>query len=235
MNSPIIICKNITKSYGKGDSKVNAVSGVNLVVTKGEIRLLMGPSGSGKTTLVSIISGVLTQDSGEYLINDVDLNHLPDKKRTRFRGKNIGFVFQSFNLVPTLTVEENISIPLLIRGENKIFALEKAKELLTEVGIESKIGSFPPQLSGGQQQIVAICRAMIHSPPLIVCDEPTSFLDHELGLKIMKLLKNMVNKIGATLVIVTHDPRIVQFADKIDNIEDGKIRVEEGLPHTHFV
>ena len=223
MNSTIVICKNIRKSFGEGNSKVEAIRGIDLEITKGEVRLLMGPSGSGKTTLISIISGILTQDSGECLVGGIDLNHLSDRDKTLFRGSNIGFVFQSLNLVPSLTAEENISVPLVIKGEQKNQALEKAKHLLSELGMVDKIGVFPADLSGGQKQRIAIGRAMIHHPELIICDEPTSFLDHESGHKIMGLLKEMVAKRGATLIIVTHDPRIMQFADRIDQLEDGRI------------
>jgi len=190
--------------------------------------MLMGPSGSGKTTLISIIAGILTQSSGTCLVNGIDLNHLPDKEKTHYRGKNIGFVFQMFNLIPTLTCEENISIPLVILGHPKLKAIEKAKSLLEEFKMGDKIGAYPPELSGGQQQRVAIARAMVHTPSLIVCDEPTSFLDHHSGQMIMELLKNMVEKHGITLIVITHDSRIVQFADHIDHIEDGRIVQEKG-------
>lgn len=153
----------------------------------------------------------------------MDLNHLPDKEKTHFRGKNVGFVFQVFNLIPMLTNEENISVPLLLQGVPKIEALEKSRLLLSDVGMEDKLGVYPPQLSGGQQQRVAIARGMVHNPKLIVCDEPTSFLDHATGHKIMELLKAMVVKTGMTLVVVTHDVRIVEFADRIYHLEDGRI------------
>ena len=220
---PFIICKNINKHYGEGSTRVDALRGIDLVINRGELRMLVGPSGSGKTTLISIITGILTQDSGECLVNNVDLNHLPDKEKTHFRGKNLGFVFQMFNLIPTLTCEENISVPLIILGKPKLEALERAKQLLAEFGMADKIGVYPPQLSGGQQQRVAIARAMVHNPPIIVCDEPTSFLDVHTGHKIMELLKEAVVKKGITLVVITHDSRILEFADKIDQIEDGKI------------
>ena len=226
MNSqkePIIICKDIYKSYGTGSSRVEALKGVNLSINKAEIRMLMGPSGSGKTTLISIIAGILTQDSGTCLINGTDLNRLSDRERTHYRGKNIGFVFQAFNLIPTLTCEENISLPLIILGQKKAKALELSRELLTSFGMADKIGTHPSELSGGQQQRVAIARAIIHAPPIIVCDEPTISLDAETGHKIMGLLKDTVEKQGITLIVITHDQRIVEFADKIDRIEDGRI------------
>jgi putative ABC transport system ATP-binding protein len=220
---PEIICNNIVKTFGEGENRVEALRGVTLKVNSGELRLLMGPSGSGKTTLISVIAGMMTQDSGECLVKGVDINHLPDTKRTHFRGWNIGFVFQIFRLLPVITVEENISIPLLINGVQRKEALERSKQVLTELDMEDKIGCYPPQLSGGQQQRVAIARALVHNPQLIVCDEPTSFLDHVTGMKIMELLQHLVQKNRITLLVVTHDPRIVQFADKIDYLEDGRI------------
>lgn len=220
---PTVICKNITKFFGKGPNRVEALRGINLEIKKGELRLLMGPSGSGKTTLISIIAGILTPDQGSCLINNIDLNKLSDEMRTLYRGKNIGFVFQVFNLIPMLTNEENIAIPLLIQGISKKDALERAKELLREFDMADKIGSIPTQLSGGQQQRIAIARALIHNPSILVCDEPTSFLDHHTGQKIMELLKNLVRKKNITLIVVTHDPRIVEYADKIDRLEDGKL------------
>lgn len=222
-HTPAVICKGIYKHYGEGEARVEALKGVDLEVKKGELRLLMGPSGSGKTTLISIISGILTQDRGECLVNGVDLNHLSEKERTLYRGKNIGFAFQTFNLVPMLTNEENISVPLLFQGVPRKIALEKSKELLKELGITDKIGAYPNELSGGQQQRIAIGRAIVHDPLILVCDEPTSFLDLHTGQKIMELLRAMVEERGLTLIVVTHDPRITKYADKIDYLEDGKI------------
>lgn len=220
---PIILCKELRKTYGEGTSQVEALRGVNLDIYKGELRLLMGPSGSGKTTLISIIAGILTQNSGQCLLNNLDLNHLPDREKTHYRGKHIGFVFQSFNLIPSLTVEENISIPLLLNGVSRNKANARADELMIELGIGDKMGTYPRNLSGGQQQRVAIARALAHRPEIIVCDEPTSYLDHENGMKIMSLLRDLVDKKNLTLIVVTHDPRIVEFADRIDRLEDGHI------------
>jgi putative ABC transport system ATP-binding protein len=222
-NEPIIKCENIHKYFVNGTTRVHVLQGVNLEIQRGEMRMLMGPSGSGKTTLISIIAGILTQTEGTCLIENVDLNHLPDQEKTHFRGENIGFVFQMFNLIPTLTTEENVSIPLCILGHPKLEALEKAKVLLQQVGLGDKIGVLPRQLSGGQQQRVAIARAMIHDPPIIVCDEPTSSLDHVTGRLVMELLKELSTKKNITVIVITHDPRIVSFADKINYIDDGKI------------
>lgn len=221
--TPVIVCQNISKHYGEGESRCVALKDVNLSINAGELCLLMGPSGSGKTTLISIIAGILTQDTGTCLVNSVDLKNLPDTQKVHFRGNNIGFVFQAFNLIPMLNNEENIAIPLLIQKKSRIDALEKAKALLIELGMKEKIGYFPSDLSGGQQQRIAIARALVHAPPIIVCDEPTSFLDHNTGMKIMELLKDMAVKKNVTVIVVTHDQRIVQYADKIHHLEDGKI------------
>lgn len=222
-HKPIIVCKDIQKHYGEGSNRVDALRGVNLTINQGELRLLMGPSGSGKTTLISIIAAILTPDAGECLIHDVNVNDLSDQEKTAYRGKHIGFVFQIFNLIPMITVEENISIPLLLEKVNRKEALERAKELLVEFGMGDKIGVRPTQLSGGQQQRIAIARALIHNPDIIVCDEPTSFLDHMTGRKIMELLHELVRQKNLTCIVVTHDPRIESFADKIDRLEDGTI------------
>lgn len=219
-----IKCHNVHKTFGTGDAKVNALRGVNLSIEEGELRLLMGPSGSGKTTLISIMAGMLTQDEGSCLIANTDINHLSDEEKTNFRAKNIGFVFQAFNLVPMLTCKENVAIPLLLNNIPLEEALKEASFLLKEVGLADKIEAYPINLSGGQQQRVAIARAMIHKPKLIVCDEPTSHLDQESGFKIMALLRDLAHKEHSTLIVVTHDVRITQFASKIDYLEDGQLK-----------
>lgn len=218
-----VLCKNLKKTYGTGTNAVEALRGVDLEVKKGELLLMMGPSGSGKTTLISVIAGILTQTDGECLVSNLDLNHMPDKDKTHYRGKHIGFVFQAFNLIPMLTSAENVAIPLLLLGSDTKTAIKKAKELLIEVGIPEKADISPAELSGGQQQRVAIARAMIHDPNLIVCDEPTSYLDHETGMKVMELLREIVDQRGKTLIVVTHDPRIMKFAHRITHLEDGRI------------
>jgi putative ABC transport system ATP-binding protein len=221
-----VVCKDIWKTYGTGDAVVQALKGVSLAIQQGELRLLMGPSGSGKTTLISILSGILTPDSGECWVRGTNITALTDLEKTRFRGKYVGFVFQVFNLIPMLTIEENVSIPLLLSGVSRQDAIDRACEVLDELEMKQKIGKFPAELSGGQQQRVAIARALVHSPHFIVCDEPTSFLDLHTGLKIMELLQQLVRKNKITIIVVTHDPRIVKFADNIDHLEDGRIMVE---------
>lgn len=228
--SPAILCSNITKAYGTGDTLVQALRGVDLEVHPGELLMLVGPSGCGKTTLISIIAGILDQSSGSCRLFGQDLSELSPTERVRFRGKHIGFVFQAFNLIPTLTVAENVAIPLLINGENQAKALVRAAECLTEVGLESKLNAFPNQLSGGQQQRVAIARALVHDPKLVVCDEPTSALDHQTGTKVMDVLRGLAMDGKRSLVIVTHDARIFEFADRIAHVDDGHIERIESRP-----
>lgn len=225
-----ISCKNIKKVFGTGSTRVDALRGIDLEVKDGELLIIMGPSGSGKTTLISIIAGMLTQTEGECLVGDVDLNHLPDEKKTAYRSQNIGFVFQVFNLIPMLTCDENVAIPLLLNHVDRKTAEGKAAKILQDLGIGDKVGITPDLLSGGQQQRVAIARALIHDPDLIVCDEPTSFLDHETGMKIMELLRSIVRDRKKTLIIVSHDPRIMPFADRIVRLDDGRIVPQETAP-----
>lgn len=222
-NDSCITCKAITKSYVTEATITPALRGVTLEVKKGELLMLMGPSGCGKTTLISIIAGILNQDSGECSINGTELSKLSDTERTRFRGKHLGFVFQSFNLIPTLTTVENVYIPLLLNGAQKHEAREKAKHVLSYVGLGDKLKVKPKELSGGQQQRVAIARALIHDPALIVCDEPTSALDQDTGQKVMEIFRNVASNDKRTIIIVTHDSRILSYADRIAKMNDGKI------------
>jgi putative ABC transport system ATP-binding protein len=216
-------CDGITKAYGTGDTKVKALRGVDLDVHAGELLMLVGPSGCGKTTLISIIAGILDQDEGQCLLFGQNIVRFTPKERVVYRGLNIGFVFQSFNLIPTLTAAENVAIPLLINGMAMAEAVKRSNTLLAEVGLFGREQSLPTQLSGGQQQRVAIARALIHDPKLVVCDEPTSALDHETGVKVMETLKQLAVGQDRALVIVTHDARIFSFADRIAHMDDGRI------------
>ena len=218
-----IICKDVTKTYGSKENPTLALRGVNLEVKPGELFMLVGPSGCGKTTLISVIAGILNHDAGECLIFSNNLDAMEDGDRTTFRGKNIGFVFQAYNLIPTLTTTENVSIPLVLNGVSRLEANRRAREVLEQVGLSSKLDVLPTELSGGQQQRVAIARALVHNPRLIVCDEPTSALDHTTGGEIMELFRREALKGGRTLVIVTHDARIFQYADRIGVMDDGRI------------
>ncbi len=220
-------CKQVTKTYGKGDNKVVALRGVDISIGVGELLMLVGPSGCGKTTLISVIAGILDRDGGECRVFGHDYMEMSGRERTKWRGETIGFVFQSFNLLPTLTAAENVSVPLLINGMPRAKALAKASAVLERVGLASKIKSLPSQLSGGQQQRVAIARALVHDPKLIVCDEPTSALDHETGHKVMDLFKEVAVGEDRALVVVTHDQRIFEFADRIARMDDGHIESTE--------
>ncbi|HHT9138371.1 MAG TPA: ABC transporter ATP-binding protein [Candidatus Wunengus sp. YC60] len=223
MNNIAVRCKGVTKSYGVGETQVRALRGVDLEIKTGEMMMLVGPSGSGKTTLISIIAGVLERDEGECLVFGHDYKHVSHWEKARFRGQNIGFVFQLFNLIPTLSAAENVAAPLLINGLKRSDALESARDILNRVGMGDRTYSLPRELSGGQQQRVAIARAMVHSPKLIVCDEPTSALDHETGHKVMELLHEVVVGVERALIVVTHDSRIFEFANRIARMDDGHI------------
>ena len=195
--------------------------------------MLVGPSGCGKTTLISIIAGILNQDEGSCELFGENLIAMHSQDKLRFRARNIGFVFQAFNLLPSLTATENVSIPLIINGAKRIEAERKANIVLEQVGLGDRVTSLPSQLSGGQQQRVAIARALVHSPRLIVCDEPTSSLDHETGHTVMELLKDVALHKDRTLVVVTHDSRIFNFADRIAEMDDGHIVKIENTVMAH--
>jgi len=185
--------------------------------------MLVGPSGCGKTTLISVITAILDQDSGNCEVFGRDLQRMSQSERARFRGVSIGFVFQLFNLLPALTAVENVAIPLLISGTCRRRAEARAGEVLEAVGLGTRLSDRPAQLSAGQQQRVAIGRALVHDPKLIVCDEPTSNLDHESGRSVMEVLRDVAKSPNRTLIVVTHDPRIFEFADRIARMDDGKI------------
>lgn len=218
-----VLCRAVTKTYGKGDSAVRALRGVDLEVRKGELLMLVGPSGCGKTTLISVIAGVLDHDGGDCIVFGKDLGQISHSERTRFRGSTVGFVFQAFNLIPTLSIAENVAVPLLINGWRRGPAIEKATEILTRVGLGNRVKDYPNRLSGGQQQRVAIARSLIHSPRLIVCDEPTSALDKDTGHTVMELLREVAIGPEQSLIVVTHDQRIFEFADRIARMNDGVI------------
>jgi len=216
-------CRGIVKSYGAGVTKVAALRGVDLDVRRGELLMLVGPSGSGKTSLISIIATILDQDSGTCEVLGQDLQQMGPIERARFRGISVGFVFQVFNLLPTLTTVENISVPLLINGTPRKQAERRASELLEQVGLDERRKALPAQLSGGQQQRVAIARALACNPQLIICDEPTSNLDHETGHAMMEILRRHAKSPERAVIVVTHDPRILAFADRVARMDDGRV------------
>jgi putative ABC transport system ATP-binding protein len=211
---------------------VRVLRGVDLDVPFGEMTLLVGPSGCGKTTLLSVVAGLLNASAGEVTVLGEDASGMPGGAAVEFRRRNIGFVFQQYNLLPALTAAENAAVPLLAAGVPKKIAVEKASDLLAQLGLGERLHALPSQLSGGQQQRVALARALVHEPRLVVCDEPTSALDHETGNAVMELLTNVAVRPERAVVVVTHDSRVFQYADRIAHMDDGRIvetRVENSM------
>jgi putative ABC transport system ATP-binding protein len=229
-----VACRAVTKDFGVGEQRVQALRGVDLEVRTGEITFLVGPSGCGKTTLISVLSGILTRTSGSVQVFGQDLSALSSNRLVAWRGRTVGFVFQAFNLVPTLTVVENVAVPLLILGEEHRASLRRGRELLERVGLGARTQALPAELSGGQQQRVAIARALVHAPRLVVCDEPTSSLDHATGERVMELLREVAAQSERALIVVTHDARIFPFADRIAHMDDGRIERVERRSSEHL-
>jgi putative ABC transport system ATP-binding protein len=213
----------VTKSYGSGEARVAALRGIDLDVRHGELLMVVGPSGCGKTTLISVITTILGHDSGRCNVLGHDLQHMDERERAYFRRKSVGFVFQLFNLLPALTAAENVAVPLLMGRIPWESATARARELLDAVGLGNRSAALPAGLSGGEQQRVAIARAVVHDPALLVCDEPTSNLDHATGRAVMELLRNVGKGTDRTVIVVTHDPRIFEFADRIARMDDGRV------------
>ncbi len=221
-------CRGIKKSFGQGDAQIQVLRGIDLEVAYGEMSLLVGPSGCGKTTLISIIAGLLDPTEGEILLLGRKLNELSNRQKTEFRSEKIGFVFQQYNLLPSLTAAENAAVPLLIQRIPRRQAIARAGEILAQVGLGDKRNSLPSQLSGGQQQRVAIARALVHEPALLVCDEPTAALDAKSGQKVMELLKAVAVREDRCVIVVTHDSRIFYLGDTMITMNDGTIeRIEK--------
>lgn len=218
-----VYCAGVTKEFGQGESRVQALRGIDLEVPRGEMTLLVGPSGCGKTTLISIIAGLLDPTRGEVTVLGTNLTRIPDREKVRFRGESIGFVFQQYNLLPALTAAENASVPLLIANQPRRQAIEKARQMLARVGLGDKADALPSQLSGGQQQRVAIARALIHEPRLLVCDEPTAALDAISGQTVMELIREVAVRPDRAVIVVTHDNRVYRFGDRIVSMSDGRI------------
>ncbi len=209
--------------FQSGAEQFQALKGIDLEIATGDIELLMGPSGSGKTTLLSILSGILTPTSGSVELLGEKITDLSRAKLAKFRLKNIGFVFQDFNLFPALTARENVETVLNLKGIHRGAAKRQAQQLLEQVGIASKARNLPRDLSGGQKQRVAIARALAGSPKLIMADEPTASLDSQNGQAVIQLLRKLAKEEGCTVLMVTHDPRILECADQVVYLEDGMI------------
>ncbi len=216
-------CRNVVKQFGKGDTAVFALRGVNFDVWLGEMTLLVGPSGCGKTTLLSVIAGILDPTSGDVRVLGTDVTALSNNQKVSFRGENIGFVFQQYNLLPALTAAENVAVPLIIGGMHRRAAIGVAEQRLEQVGLADRMYALPDELSGGQQQRVAIARALSHEPKLVVCDEPTAALDSESGQRIMELLRQVAVQPDCAVIVVTHDNRVFHFGDRIAHMDDGHI------------
>ena len=218
-----VSCRSLSRSFGAGDTRVPVLRGVDLDVCAGEITFLMGPSGCGKTTLISIIAAILKPDAGKVRVFGTALGGLPAGGLARFRLATIGFVFQQFNLLPALTAAENAAIPLLIQKVRGWEARARSVTMLERLGLGGQVNLLPSELSGGQQQRVAIARALVHSPKLLICDEPTAALDAASGKAVMALLREVALAAGRAVVVVTHDDRILPFADRIVRMADGRI------------
>lgn len=223
-----IVVRQLTKKYDEGLTGTLALRGVELDVHAGELLMLVGPSGSGKTTLLSIMGCILTATSGSVLVAGREVVGLNEKQLPALRLEHIGFVFQGFNLFPTLTAGENVELMLDLKGGSAAKARKRAQELLEQVGLGGKYGSFPADLSGGQKQRVAIARALAGDPGIILADEPTAALDSHTGRTVMEMMSDLAHKRDRAVVIVTHDSRVLNFADRIVRIEDGAIAGTDG-------
>lgn len=215
--------RNVHKNYGDASTLVRALDGVELEVRQGELTLLVGPSGCGKTTLLSVLCGILDATSGEVEVFQTRIDKLSQEQKTAFRRENIGFIFQQYNLLPSLTAAENVAVPLLIHEVPWDAAVARARETLALVGMADRTEFLPAKLSGGQQQRVAIARAMVTQPRLIVCDEPTAALDGATGQMVLQVFRDRVLTPERAIVIVTHDSRIFHFGDRIADMRDGRI------------
>lgn len=223
MNDVVVRTVGLARRYKMGDTSVDALRGVDLEIARGEFVALVGPSGSGKSTVLNLIGGLDRPSEGEIWIDGAELSASDEKALTRHRRRHVGFVFQSFNLLPRLTAEENVALPLMFGGVAENERRARARELLERVGLGARLTHRPTQLSGGEQQRVAIARALVGQPALLLADEPTGNLDTTTGVEIMHLLKELNQEHGLTLLVVTHDPEVAAFADRVVRLRDGQV------------
>jgi putative ABC transport system ATP-binding protein len=221
----ILEVKNLSKTYGKGDTMVKALDNVSFSVEQGEFVAIIGPSGSGKSTLLHILGGVDTPTSGNVIINNTNISNLDETALAIFRRRQIGLVYQFYNLIPILTVEENLTLPLLLDGRKP--DKRQIEFLINKLGLSKRLNHLPNQLSGGQQQRVSIGRALVNNPALMLADEPTGNLDSENSKEIISLLRQFNKELNQTVIIITHDEKIALSADRVISIEDGKIKRDE--------
>ena len=222
-----VVCRDLTKDFNAGDTRVRVLRGVDFEAPYGEMTLLAGPSGCGKTTLLCVIAGLLNKTGGRMEVLGADLESLSGSESVLFRRRNLGFVFQQYNLLPALTAAENAAVPLLAAGQKRAVAVDKAVAMLERLGMRDRAHARPSQLSGGQQQRVAIARALMHEPRLLVCDEPTAALDADSGHAVMELLRQAAVREDRAVVVVTHDTRVFPFGDRIAYMNDGRITKTE--------
>lgn len=219
---PLIVVSGLKRYFKMGDTLVKALDGVDLVVQKGEFLCLMGPSGSGKSTLLNLLGGLDNPDEGSIIVNGQEISKLDENELATYRQQQVGFVFQTFNLIPTLTALQNVEFPMIFAGVSRQERRERARKLLTEVGLDDRMDHKPTELSGGQQQRVAMVRGLINNPVILLGDEPTGNLDSKTGTEILEMLTELNNN-GQTLVLVTHDPRTAEYAARTINMLDGRI------------
>ena len=232
MNKTIITIKELRKTYVMGADTINALKSVSMDISKNEYVALMGPSGSGKSTLMNLLGCLDTPSSGSYILNGIDVSQMSDSELAEVRNKEIGFVFQTFNLLPRMTSLENVALPLVYAGLNKEARLEKAQKALEAVGLGDRMMHKPNELSGGQRQRVAVARALVNDPAIILADEPTGNLDTKTSIEIMGLFEK-IHQQGNTVIIVTHEPDIAQHAHRIIRLRDGL--VESDVQNEHVI
>jgi len=223
----IIVAENVKKDYKEEDIVVRAVRGIDLTVRAGEFAAIVGPSGSGKTTFLNVISGLDTPTDGKVWLHNKLLSEMSGKDLSDFRRDHIGFIFQAYNLIPVLTVEENIEYVMLLQGISKEERHHRVMEILAEIGMEGMEKRFPPKISGGQQQRAAIARAMVSEPNLILADEPTANLDQQTGAELLDMMRELNRKTGMTFLFSTHDPMVMERADRVITLKDGKVETDE--------
>ncbi len=227
--NPILSVKDLVKTYDMGATKVNALQGVSLDIFNNEYVALMGPSGSGKSTLMNLLGCLDTPTSGDYFLDNINVSTMTDDELAEVRNRKIGFVFQTFNLLPRLSALDNVALPLVYAGMSKEQRLERAREVLASVGLEDRVDHRPNELSGGQRQRVAIARALVNNPSIILADEPTGNLDTKTSLEIMAILEE-IHRRGNTIILVTHEPDIAEYAHRIVRLRDGKIETDLANP-----
>jgi putative ABC transport system ATP-binding protein len=227
---PIIEVIDLTRTIATPTHRVEILRGINLTIPQGEFAAIMGPSGSGKSTLLGLLAGLDSATSGRIVLDGEDITGLSEDRMSEVRGRKIGFVFQSFQLIPTLTAEENVLLPAELAGADS-GVVGRARALLTRVGLEDRMDHYPIQLSGGEQQRVALARAFITKPPILLADEPTGNLDGKTGNQVLEMLLELNRQEGATLVMVTHDPALARHADRVITLRDGLVVTDERVQH----